>query len=368
MNLSAGQIIGGSYRVVRPIGVGGMASVYEVEHTKLGVHYALKAFTFDADHAELFRKRFAAEGRILARLNHSGLVRVIDLELDESNGFSYYVMDLVLSQGGSPQTLADCEAGSIGEDRIVAWFRQMCEAVDYIHEQGIVHRDIKLNNILLASDERVVLSDFGISKVCDEKLRQAVDVTVTMVTGVANGGHLAMGTQGYMAPEVANGGEVTPAADVYSLGVAFFRLLTNVWYDPCLAPCADSKETIGMNSLKLLQFFDYNWDELLPQMLEADPKKRPLRLAELALRLRPKERQMSTNPWPRRIGVGAIVMLVAVVVVFAVRLFLPATRGRDAPSPSVQVGASAVTAPEDRVSKEFKDAFGADDLLSKEAQ
>ena len=368
MNLSAGQIIGGSYRVIRPIGTGGMASVYEVEHIKLGVHYALKAFTFGADHADLFRKRFAAEGRILARLNHPGLVRVIDLELDESSGVSYYVMDLVLSQGGSPQTLADCEAGGVGEDRIKVWFRQMCEAVDYIHEQGIVHRDIKLNNILMASDGRVVLSDFGISKVCDEKLRQAVDVTVTMVTGVANGGHLAMGTQGYMAPEVANGGEVTPAADVYSLGVAFFRLLTNVWYDPCLAPCADSKETIGMNSLKLLQFFDYNWDELLPQMLEADPKKRPLRLAELASRLRLKECQMATSPWPKRIGVGVIVTLAAVVAFFAVRRLLPEMRGRDAPSQSVQVVEPPTTAPEGRGAKEFEDAFGPADLILKEAK
>ena len=358
MNLQVGQVIGGSYRVIRPIGTGGMASVYEVEHTKLGVHYALKAFTFDADHADLFRKRFAAEGRILARLNHPGLVRVIDLELDEANGISYYVMDLVLSQEGHPQTLADCEAGGIGEERIIAWFRQMCEAVDYIHEQGIVHRDIKLNNILMASAGRVVLSDFGISKVCDEKLRQAVDVTVTMVTGVANGGHLAMGTQGYMAPEVANGGEVTPAADAYSLGVAFFRLLTNVWYDPCLAPSADSKDTIGMNSLKLLQFFDYNWDEVLPPMLEADPQKRPLRLTELASCLRLKNRQAAPNLWPKRIGVGIVVMLAAVAVFFVVRLFRP----------PAQIAESAETVPEDRVEKEFKDSFGPVNLILKEAK
>ena len=75
MNLSAGQIIGGSYRIIRPIGAGGMASVYEVEHIALGVHYALKAFTFDADHADLFRRRFAVEGKILARLSHPSLVR-----------------------------------------------------------------------------------------------------------------------------------------------------------------------------------------------------------------------------------------------------------------------------------------------------
>lgn len=360
MNLPAGQIIGGSYRIIRPIGAGGMASVYEVEHITLGVHYALKAFTFDADHADLFRRRFTVEGKILARLSHPALVRVIDLKLDEAVGVLYYVMDLVVADDGNPRTLADLESGAVDEERVLFWFRQMCEAVDYIHEQGIVHRDIKLNNILLSSDDHVVLSDFGISKVSDEKLRQAVDVTVTMVTGTANGGHLAMGTQGYMAPEVAEGGEVMPAADVYSLGVAFFRLLTNVWYDPCLAPAADSKDVIGMNSLKLLQFFDYNWDEVLPQMLEADPQKRPPRLVEIAASIRRKERQTLSNPWLRRIGMIVLAILAAVVTALAVRHSHSAR--------SVLVEESAASTAVDRVTEEFEDAFGPGKIIVKEAR
>ena len=360
MSLSAGQIIGGSYRIIRPIGAGGMASVYEVEHITLGVHYALKAFTFDADHAELFRKRFAIEGKILARLSHPSLVRVIDLKMDEAVGVLYYVMDLVAADDGDPRTLADLESGAVDEERVLFWFRQMCEAVDYIHEQGIVHRDIKLNNILMSSDDRVVLSDFGISKVSDEKLRQAVDVTVTMVTGTANGGHLAMGTQGYMAPEVADGGEVTPAADVYSLGVAFFRLLTNVWYDPCLAPAADSKDVIGMNSLKLLQFFDYNWDEVLPQMLEADPRKRPIRLVELASHIHRKDCQGSFNPRLKRVGVTVLAILVAVVTALAIR-HLHSAR----PDP---VEGAAASPAADRVAEEFWEAFGPGNIIVKETR
>ena len=360
MNLPSGQIIGGSYRIIRPIGAGGMASVYEVEHIALGVHYALKAFTFDADHADLFRRRFAVEGKILARLSHPSLVRVIDLKLDEAVGVLYYVMDLVVADDGDPRTLADLESGAVDEERVLSWFRQMCEAVDYIHGQGIVHRDIKLNNILLSADDRVVLSDFGISKVSDEKLRQAVDVTVTMVTGTANGGHLAMGTQGYMAPEVADGGEVTPAADVYSLGVAFFRLLTNVWYDPCLAPAADSKDVIGMNSLKLLQFFDYNWDEVLPQMLETDPQKRPIRLVEFALHIHRRDRQELPNPWPKRVGVTVLAILAAVVTALAVR-HLHSVR----PDP---VEGTAESPAGDRIAEEFREAFGPGNIILKEAR
>ena len=80
-DLSPGIIIG-SYRVVRPLGVGGMGAVYEVEHTTLGVHYALKTFTLEKANADLFRKRFLAEGRLLARLSHPNLVRVFDLAYD----------------------------------------------------------------------------------------------------------------------------------------------------------------------------------------------------------------------------------------------------------------------------------------------
>ena len=258
-----------------------MAAVYEVEHVKLGVHYALKTFTLQEGHVELFRKRFSAEGKILARLNHPNLVRVIDLDLDERVGALYYVMDLVLSEDGETHTLADVKPGEADEMQILGWFRQMCSALAYVHSQGIVHRDVKLNNILLAPDGRVVLSDFGISKIRDENLRSAVDVTKTMVTGMTQGRGVAMGTQGYMAPEVCRGEEATPAADVYSLGVAFFRLLTNVWYDPCLAPSADSGEVIAMNSVKLLEPFEYHWADVLPVMLNDNPQDRPLNLNDL---------------------------------------------------------------------------------------
>ena len=307
---SKNEIVG-NYRIIRPLGEGGMAAVYEVEHLKLGVHYALKTFTLQEGHVELFRKRFSVEGKILARLNHPNLVRVIDLDLDEKAGALYYVMDLVLSEDGETHTLADVKPGEADEAQVLGWFRQMCSALAYVHSQGIVHRDIKLNNILLAPDGRVVLSDFGISKVSDENLRSAVDVTKTMVTGMAQGRGVAMGTQGYMAPEVCRGEEATPAADVYSLGVAFFRLLTNVWYDPCLAPSADSGDVIAMNSVKLLEPFEYQWADVLPVMLDENPQKRPLNLIELPDRIAP----VAQPETPKRFGAKWKALIAAVVVI-----------------------------------------------------
>ncbi len=289
-DIIAGSTIG-NYRVIRSLGQGGMGAVYEVEHTKLGVRYAMKTFTLQEGHVELFRKRFSAEGKILARLNHPNLVRVIDLDIDEGIGALYFVMDLVLFEDGETHTLADIDPGVADEAQVCEWFRQMCGALAYVHASGVVHRDIKLNNILIAPDRHVVLADFGISKISSEKLRSDVDVTKTMVADVTSGRHLVMGTPGYIAPEVQEGKEATPASDVYSLAVAFFRLLTNVWYDPCLAPSKDEDSGVGLNSVKLLEPFEYKWEEVLPKMLEEDPAKRPLNLAELPAQLLPEKRE-----------------------------------------------------------------------------
>ena len=294
----------GSYRVLRELGKGGMGAVYEVEHVTLGVHYALKTFVLESGHAELFRNRFLAEGRLLARMSHPNLVRVFDLAYDEENDLLYYVMDLVLYKDGEAHTLADIEEGSADEDYLVRWFGELCRALAYVHAQGIVHRDIKLNNILLAPDKHVVLSDFGISKILGDKLRTNLDVSRTMAetTDAATGGKLIMGTKGYMAPEVLRGEAVTPAADVYSLGVVFFKLLTGVWYDRSLV-------THGRTDLNLLKHFENRWQDILPQMLDEDPARRPADLANLPLLLQPSPNLPThgrlSRRWPWAVAIAA---------------------------------------------------------------
>ena len=284
MDLVPGQVIG-NYRIVRPLGAGGLGAVYEVEHVELGVHYGLKTYILEDGNAELFRKRFQAEGKLLARLRHPNLVRVFDLNYDEVLGLLYYVMDLVLSKDGEAYTLGDLEDGGADEEHLVQWFAELCDALAYVHAQGIVHRDIKLNNILLAPERHVVLSDFGISRVVDERLRTAVDVTRTMVTGDAVTGKFIMGTAGYMAPEIEKGADATPATDVYALGVVFFKLLTGVWYDGDLEPDATRATTGVTDAAKLLADFERPWKDVLPAMLAKDPAKRPTDLAKLSLRL-----------------------------------------------------------------------------------
>ena len=274
----------GSYRIVRLLGEGGMGAVYEVEHLQLGVHYALKTFTLDDENRDLFLRRFAVEGRMLAILKHPNLTSVFDLQQDEATGACYYVMDLVLYEDGQAYTLADLDPGGADENQIFEWFCQLCDALAYIHGQGIVHRDIKLNNILIAPDRHVVLTDFGISRVCDDRLRVALNASRTMTS--ATGGHMVVGTQGYMAPEVLRGEHATPAADVYALGVVFFKLLTGVWYDPDLEPGVAS--TAGTtDARKLLSDFERPWRQVLPRMLATDPRQRPADLRNLPYELQP---------------------------------------------------------------------------------
>ena len=268
MNLTSGQQIG-TYRIIRLLGQGGMGAVYEVEHTQLGVHYALKAFTLENGHVDVLKNKFLTEGKVLARLHNPHLVHVFDLNFDEATGTPYFVMELVLSGDGRPRTLADVKTEDLDEDAIFQWFAELASVIDYIHAQGIVHRDIKLGNVLLASDGHVVLSDFGISRLFSQQLRSDVKAVTTMVSETVATSRLVMGTQGYIAPEVALGGEATPAADAYSLGVMFVYLLTGIWYEP------------GSKVFKLLETLEYRWIDVLPRLLAENPDERPQNLSEL---------------------------------------------------------------------------------------
>lgn len=251
-----------------------MGAVYEVEHTQLGVHYALKAFTLESGHVDVLKNKFLTEGKVLARLHDPHLVHVFDLNFDEATGTPYFVMELVLSDDGSPRTLADIRTDELDEDCVLQWFAELAAVIDYIHEQGIVHRDIKLGNVLLSSDGHVVLSDFGISRLFSERLRSDVKAVNTMVTEAVTSTRLMMGTQGYMAPEIVRGEEATPAADAYSLGVMFVYLLTGIWYEP------------GSKVFKLLETLEYRWIDVLPRLLAEDPAERPSNLSELVEQLR----------------------------------------------------------------------------------
>lgn len=202
----------GPYRVVREIGRGGMGTVYLAERSdeKYDRQVALKVVKRGMDTDEVV-SRFRREERILARLEHRGIARMYDADVTD-DGRPYLVLEYV---AGRPID-AFCDAELLTVEERIRLFLSVCDAVSYAHNQLVLHRDLKPSNILV-TDEGARLLDFGIGKVLDDDLEDTRDLTALV------GRRL---TPEYASPEQLDGGTISTAADVYSLGVVLHELLT----------------------------------------------------------------------------------------------------------------------------------------------
>lgn len=252
----------GEYKVVRLIGKGGMSDVYEVENVRLGSRHALKLFTREKEDDEVLR-RFEVEGRLLAKLNHPRIVRVTDFGTDDETKRPYFVMDLVRDSRGMTKSLSDVPAGSVDEETVARWYDDLRDALAYIHSCGVIHRDLKLQNVLIGPDGHAVLTDFGISKIFQPSSGEAAIVdTVQTIIKIKEGRGLVMGSIGYMAPELEMGVAASVQSDWYALGVIVYRLLTGMW--------CDSRTDI----LAVLDGYDAAWSRIIPKLLHSNPSAR----------------------------------------------------------------------------------------------
>ena len=197
----------GRYRVVRPLGRGGMGVVYLVEREDLGRRDALKVLR-DAAISPARRARFLREQRTLAGLIHPGIAQLHDADL-LPDGTPYFVMEFV---DGEP-IVAHCGRRALGVRDRLALFRDVCVAVGFAHGRAVIHRDLKPSNILVTGDGAPKLLDFGISKDLDETDDAATRTGMRMMTPA------------YAAPEQLLGEPVGVFTDVYALGVLLYELL-----------------------------------------------------------------------------------------------------------------------------------------------
>ncbi len=198
------------------LGQGGMGAVYQSRQTKLDRMVALKIIRPESAADPAFAERFMREARTLARLSHPHIVAVHDfgeVHRDPEAPLYYFVMEYV--DGVNLRQMM--QTGDLDTDEALAIVPQVCDALQYAHDEGIIHRDIKPENILIDRRGRVKIADFGLAKLA---ARSPDDFTLTAT-------HQVMGTPRYMAPEqMAGSRQVDHRADIYSLGVVFYEMLT----------------------------------------------------------------------------------------------------------------------------------------------
>jgi len=198
----------GQYRLVERLGRGGMAEVYKAYQPSLDRYVAIKVLHAYFAEEEDFRQRFQREARAVARLRHPNIVQVHDFGVE---GDVYYMAMEFLAGGTLKQRLRESE-GLLSHAEVLRIVERVAAALDYAHARGIYHRDVKPANIMLTEDHQVILTDFGLAKMAEGSQYTRSGLSV--------------GTPEYMAPEQGQGLPVDHRADVYSLGVVLYELLT----------------------------------------------------------------------------------------------------------------------------------------------
>jgi serine/threonine-protein kinase len=216
-----GHDIGKRYKILKRIAHGGMGVIYRAEHLEMGKHFAVKVLYGDVAADEQNVERFKQEARAASRLDHPNIISITDFDRSDQ-GILYLVMELL---HGEDLYRRVARKGPYDMPRAVSVIRQICRGLGNAHHQGLVHRDLKCENIFLARREEtndfVKILDFGLAHLRD----------VTTLDGGRSGQSevgIVFGTPEYMSPEQALGHQAEARSDLYSLGIIFYRLVSGV--------------------------------------------------------------------------------------------------------------------------------------------
>jgi len=330
----------GPYRLIRGLGAGGMGEVFLAHDPRLRRQVAIKRIRADFGESSVRRVRFLREARLAASLNHPAIVQVFDLMSDE--GTDSIVMEYV--PGTSLHQAL--KQGPLPLARGLAIAVAAAEGLAYAHRQGILHRDLKTENVLLTTDGQAKIADFGIARRLETETEEGTrDETLTQEG-------IAVGTPRAMSPEQACGDGVDARSDLFSLGVLLYELFTG--QSPFLAPtAAETLQRVLAHrpppAHALTPGLPPALSGLLAQLLEKQPERRPQTAAEVAASLRslafgtagsgemtvgPPTRTEEAEPRlrSRRLGRGFAVA-VAVVALTALLAFLVSPFVSPAPKP-----------------------------------
>ena len=256
----------GPYEIIERLGAGGMGLVYRAHDTRLGRDVALKFVHEQLTQDRPAVDRFEREARAVSRLNHPHIVTIH--EIGESAFGRFIVMELV-----EGRTLRDMAGNMVAWETVVDVGRQIAKALAAAHAAGIVHRDVKPENVMVRDDGFVKVLDFGLARL----LPRAVADSDATVTGGTDAG-MVLGTLRYMAPEQARAQPVDGAADVFALGLVLYELTTGVHAfgpDRSFGILGAIVNEAALPPSRLVAGIPSSLEALLLQMLEKDPSRRP---------------------------------------------------------------------------------------------
>lgn len=342
-----GHVLGGAFRVDSQLGEGSMGRVYAARQLSIDrdvVVKVLKRSGRDAALDALLTKRFRREAQATARLSHSHTVRVIDYG-ETAEGLQYIVFERLV---GESLDVIVAREGHLDPARVARVGAQIARSLDEAHAAGVVHRDLKPDNVFLCAygDQRDVVKvmDFGVAR-----LLPHTDQHVSQITRAG----LTVGTPLYIAPEQARGLETTAATDLYSLGVMLFELLTGA--TPFNAATGMEVAIKHIREVPPELFIPRvtpealgSWRFLVNRLLDKDPLRRPQSAAAVAVELDALA-ALSAQPAPQ-ISDPALAVVAQVAPELAASLATtsgtdPAAAGSPAPTPAGAGAAAATRAP-----------------------